>query len=34
MIVGGTAPAEVWRPLARWLLRHLGGPGSKSRRKG
>ena len=25
MIVGGTAPAEVWRPLARWLLRHLGG---------
>ncbi len=34
MIVGRTAPGEVWRPLAQWLRRNLGGPGSKTRRKG
>ncbi len=34
MIVGRTAPAEVWRPMTRWLVRNLPRPGSKSRRKG
>ena len=33
MIVGRTAPAEVWRPLARWLRRNLARPGSKTRRE-
>jgi polyhydroxyalkanoate synthase subunit PhaC len=31
MIVGRTAPAEVWRPLTRWLIGHLRPPGSKTR---
>jgi len=34
MIVGRTAPAEVWRPLARWLKGNLRRPGSKTRREG
>jgi polyhydroxyalkanoate synthase len=33
MIVGRTAPTEVWQPLTRWLLGHLRRPGSKTRRR-
>jgi polyhydroxyalkanoate synthase subunit PhaC len=33
MIVGRTAPIEVWQPLTRWLLTHLRPPGSKTRRR-
>jgi polyhydroxyalkanoate synthase subunit PhaC len=34
MIVGGTAPTEVWQPLSGWLLRRLGRAGSQKRRRG